>query len=168
MNKAIPPTGTIGAQKISVELDGNNHIVVHVGNECRIGNSYYLGLAPECQDHNCSISTGLRRMLLAWIRELESACNDLIYLPFDFSDETTRWLACQKIGSQLHVVFGWADVEGWAITPSDFSGFARSLPGFTPDEPLNVQEFYLPRFLSQIRRSAACCDPDLGALSFPG
>ena len=97
-------------------------------------------------------------MLGAWLQALLAAADgELIYLPFDFSDEYTRWIACQRDGDQLLVVFGWAEVEGWAISPSDFSEYQKDLPGFSPDEPLTVQSFYRPWFISQIRRSIACC-----------
>lgn len=145
---------------VVVSLDADRRIVVRIGDETRIGDSYYLGIDRESPDHNCSPAVGLRRLLQAWIRELSSDNGDLIYLPFDFSDEYTRWLACQKIADQILVVFGWAEVEGWAISPSDFSQFARAVPEFNPDEPLHVQQFYLPRFLSQLRQSLANCPHD--------
>ncbi len=148
------------SQIVMVHLDAENHIVVQAGEVSKLGNSYYLGLDPSSPDHNCSPKVGLKRMLTAWIRELSSDEGDLIYLPFDFSDEYTRWLACQKISDQVLIVFGWAEVEGWAISPSDFSQYAHAVPGFSPDEPLLVQQFYLPRFLAQLRRSAATIQTD--------
>jgi hypothetical protein len=51
------------------------------------------------------------------------------------------------------IVFGWATVEGWAISPNDLSHYAFGLPGFMPDEPLITQTFYLPRVLNELRLS---------------
>jgi hypothetical protein len=145
-------------QNVAVQLGADNRIVVRFGSEYRPGDSYYLGIDPRSPDHDCTPQTGLQRMLGAWLQALLAAADgELIYLPFDFSDEYTRWIACQRDGDQLLVVFGWAEVEGWAISPSDFSEYQKDLPGFSPDEPLTVQSFYRPWFISQIRRSIACC-----------
>lgn len=146
-----------GSGNVSVTLDADNRIVVQIGEECRIGDSYYLSIDPQEPEHDPSPTAGLRTLLLSWIRELSSSDGDLIYLPFDFSDEYTRWLACQKIADQVLVVCGWAQVEGWAIRPANFREYVHAVPNFRPDEPLLVQQFYLPRFLSQLRRSAARC-----------
>jgi hypothetical protein len=56
-------------------------------------------------------------------------------------------------GRNLTVVFGWATVEGWAISPQDLSQYADSLRGFMPDEPLITQTLYMPRVLSDLRHS---------------
>lgn len=152
-----PPTAFEASRNVSVELDRDNRIVVAVGDECRFGDGCYFGISPDDPDHGAPLQIGLRRLLLQWIQVLSTPEDALLYLPFDFSDEFTRWLACQKIGDQLLVVFGWAPIEGWAFTPSDFSQFVDGVPGFRPDEPLVVQQFYLPRFISLVRHSAACC-----------
>lgn len=151
MNENQPTSAT---QTVTIRLDDDSRIALRIGTESRDGDSYYLGLNTHSPDHNCSAQTGLIRLLTAWIRSLcELKDGGLIYLPFDFSDEYTRWLACQRVSQEIMVVFGWAAVEGWAISPSDFSEYLYQVPEFSPDEPLEVQSFYLPWFISQIRRS---------------
>lgn len=143
-------------QNVSVRLDVDNRIVVQIGSECHSGDSYYLGIDPRSPDHNCTPKQGLKSLLLNWLAIVSAAADrSIIYLPFDFSDEYTRWIACQRDGDQILVVFGWAGIEGWAISPSDFQEYSGSLPEFVPDEPVVVQSFYTPYFISSIRRSIA-------------
>lgn len=130
---------------------------VRIGDEVRSGDLYYLGIDPRNVDHNCTVDVGLRRLIDGWIETIAANVEGVIfYLPFDFSDEFTRWLACEKRGSEITVVFGWADVEGWSFSPSDFHEHSRDLMGFLPDEPANPQTFYTPRLLGDLRRSRAC------------
>lgn len=144
-------------QVLSLALDPENHIRLTVGELSRTGESYYLGIAPDSLDDDCRPAAGLKRLLTSWIRQIvDAAGHGLVYLPFDFSDEYTRWLACELANDEVTVVLGWADVEGWAISPSDLTAFASHLPGFRPEEPLVAQTFYLPWFVSQLRRSRSC------------
>ncbi|MCA9037286.1 MAG: hypothetical protein KDA91_19255 [Planctomycetaceae bacterium] len=138
---------------LSLRLTSEDRFLVRIGLEERTGETYYLGLDPENAGMPMSVTRGLNLLLKGWLHVLESINDgDLIYLPFDFSDEYTRWVACQMTGHDIHIVMGWAAVEGWAISPSNFESHARSVSQFQPDEPLTVQSFYLPRFLSELRR----------------
>lgn len=141
-------------QIVEVSLTDEEQFSVRVGEELRSGELYYLGIDPQADDHDCSPEVGLRKLISGWIAELIAADKgQILYLPFDFSDEFTRWLACEKTGSEVTCVFGMAEVEGWSFSPSDFSGLSRSLQGFQPDQPTNPQTFYLPRVLSDLRQS---------------
>ena len=133
-----------------------NSFAFQIGDETRSGDLYYLGIDPRNADHNCSFGTGLRRLIDGWIETiLANDDNRIFYLPFDFSDEFTRWLACEKSGSEITIVFGWAEVEGWSFSPSEFREHSRDLKAFRPDEPVNPQTFYTSRLLSNLRRSKA-------------
>ena len=141
---------------VDIKITDGGQFHVQVGNETRTGDLYYLGIDPRNQDFDCPASIGLMRLIDGWIETIISSKDgQVFYLPFDFSDEFTRWLACEKSGAEITVVSGWADVEGWAISPSDFSEHSKGLHGFRPDEPVNPQTFYVPRFLSNLRRSRA-------------
>lgn len=143
-----------GIQIVEVSLTDSEQFAVRVGEELRSGELYYLGIDPAAADHDCAPEEGLKKLIAGWIAELIDVDEGrILYLPFDFSDEYTRWLACEKHGSDVTCVFGMAEVEGWSFSPSDFSGLARSLQGFHADAPVNPQTFYLPRFLSELRRS---------------
>lgn len=152
----MPSTNLI----VDIQITDGEQFRVQIGDEVRSGDLYYLGIDPRNPDHDCPSAVGLMRLIDGWIRTIVTASDGCIfYLPFDFSDEFTRWLACEVNGSEITVVGGWADVEGWAISPSDFSEYACHLPGFRADEPVTPQTFYTPRFLSNLRRSKALAAP---------
>lgn len=141
---------------VSVRLNADNQITVEVGTESRAGESYYLGL----QANSCNLEfrpvEGTKQLLAEWIRLLTNLpSGQQLFLPFDFSDEYTRWLTFHREGREVTIVFGWATVEGWSISPRDLSDYAYGLPGFRPDDPLHPQTFYLPRVLSDLRHSLA-------------
>ena len=139
-----------------VSLSDNEQFRVRIGDEERSGELYYLGIDPRNKDHDCSPDIGLRRLIDGWIETIiESPDNQMFYLPFDFSDEFTRWLACEKSASEMTVVCGWAEVEGWSFSPSEFREQASALTGFQPDDPVHPQTFYVPRFLSNLRSCRA-------------
>jgi hypothetical protein len=141
-------------RNVSVSLNADNQITVTLGTESRAGESYYLGLEPNSANHSFRPATGIMQLLTEWIRLIsELKCGQQLFLPFDFSDEYTRWLNLHRDGRNLIVVFGWATIEGWAISPKDLSQYAHGLPGFMPDEPLISQTLYLPRVLNELRLS---------------
>lgn len=140
-------------RNVSVSLNPHNQIEVRVGTESRSGESYYLGLQPDSGDHEFRPAAGTLQLISEWIRLLsESTDGDRLFLPFDFSDEYTRWLSVHRDGRSVSITFGWATVEGWAISPRNFSEYAHNLPGFQPDEPIQLQSFYLPRVLNDLQQ----------------
>ena len=143
-------------RNVSVSLNADNQIEVHVGSESRAGESYYLGLQPNSENHEFRPIEGTMQLVGEWIRLLtELKDGQQLFLPFDFSDEYTRWLTMQRDGRDVTIVFGWATVEGWSISPQDLSQYAHGLPNFVPDEPLHTQTFYLPLVLNNLRQSLA-------------
>ena len=143
-------------RNVSVSLNADNQIEVHVGSESRAGESYYLGLHPNSENDDFRPVIGTMQLVGEWIRLLSDLKDgQQLFLPFDFSDEYTRWLTMLREGRDVTVVFGWATVEGWSISPKDLSQYAHSLPNFMPDEPLHTQTFYLPNVLSNLRHSLA-------------
>jgi len=145
-------------RNVSVRLNADNQITVQVGTESRAGESYYLGLGLQTNSRNLEFRPveGTKQLLTEWIRLLTDLPDgQQLFLPFDFSDEYTRWLTFHREGRNVTIVFGWATVEGWSISPRDLSEYAHGLPGFQPDDPLHPQTFYLPRVLSDLRHSLA-------------
>ena len=143
-------------RNVSVSLNADNQIEVDVGSESRAGESYYLGLHPNSENDDFRPVKGTMQLVGEWIRLLSDLKDgQQLFLPFDFSDEYTRWLTMLREGRDVTVVFGWATVEGWSISPKDLSQYAHSLPNFMPDEPLHTQTFYLPNVLSNLRHSLA-------------
>jgi len=148
--------GLSSMRNVSVRLSAHNQIEVRVGNESRTGETYYLGLQSDHHAEPCGPVTGTLKLVTEWIRLLsELRDGEQVFLPFDFSDEYTRWLTLTRDARDVSVVFGWANIEGWAIPPSDFSQYAHELPEFVPDEPFYSQSFYLPAVLSDLRHCRA-------------
>jgi hypothetical protein len=143
-------------RNVAVSLNADNQIEVRVGTESRAGESYYLGLQGISENPEFRPIEGTAQLLKEWIRLLvDLPDGQLLFLPFDFSDEFTRWLTLHRECQDVTIVFGWSTIEGWSISPKDLSAYAHSLPGFMPDEPLHPQTFYLPRVLSDLRHSLA-------------
>ena len=148
-------------QDVTIRITNGEHFRVRIGDEIRSGDLYYLGIDPRNKDHNCATDVGLARLIDGWIDTIcGSPERTVFYLPFDFSDEYTRWLACEKNRNTMTVVFGWAPVEGWAFSPSEFQEYSQKLDGFQADEPVNSQTFYTPRFLSNLRSSRSAVFQD--------
>ncbi len=76
---------------------------------------------------------GCIALVREWLRLLlELRDGQQVFLPFDFSDEFTRWLTIRREGREATAVLGWSTVEGWAISPSNLDEHAHSLPEFSP------------------------------------
>lgn len=156
-------------RNLSVSLNADNQIEVQVGSESRAGESYYLGLQPNSEYHEFRPAEGTRQLVAEWIRYISDMKDgEQLFLPFDFSDEYTRWITMRREGRDVIIVFGWATVEGWSISPRDLSQYAHGLPGFMPDEPLHTQTFYMPRILSNLRNCLAILAEQAGHAEMSG
>lgn len=143
-------------RNVSVSLNADNQILVQVGTEHRTGESFYLGLQAGGKGPGGRPIEAIMQLVSEWIRLLiEMNDGEQLFLPFDFSDEYTRWLTVHRNRCEVTIVFGWAAVEGWSISTQDLNPYAHCLPGFRPDEPLHTQTFYLPHVLSNLRQSLA-------------
>ena len=120
------------------ENDGSDHddLVLKVGESVWRCDSYYLALdrrlLPDQEDAR-KVRTVLRALLENWraaVVNLDDGAT--AYLPYDFSDEGTAWLACELHDRELHVRRGWATVAGWSLSPS--APLTPTSPaGFHPD-----------------------------------
>ncbi|MFM8479552.1 MAG: hypothetical protein ACKOEO_27505 [Planctomycetaceae bacterium] len=133
---------------LAIRLNSSNQIEVRCGTESRCGECHYLetGFTLNAdsttanEPSHSQLNTAIRQLLREWHRVLSSLEDGgLIWLPFDFSDEITKWLAVQRSGDEATLVFGRAPVEGWAIDPRNLADLPRTIPGFVPDEPLVVE-----------------------------
>lgn len=148
-------------RNVAVTIEGDNQIAVRIGNVVCRGNVWYLGIAePDAAPNQVALARDVRRLIDAWLtRLMELRPGAETWLPFDFSDEYTRWLACRRVDDSLIVEFGWAPVEGWAVQPFDPSSWDMAGPGFLPDATVGAgQSIYPPLFLSGLRASAAGLD----------
>jgi hypothetical protein len=55
------------------------------------------------------------------------------YLPFDFSDQGTGWLVCQRRAQEVEIALGWATLEGWTVMPSALGDLSTMPTGLQVD-----------------------------------
>ncbi len=101
--------------------------------------SYFLlldrGLLPEREDAE-KVRAVLRRLLGQWLAAMEQLPDGgTAFLPYDFSDQYTGWLACCRIGDEVEVSRGWATVEGTSFFPSAAGDLFERPRGFRVDGP---------------------------------
>jgi hypothetical protein len=136
---------------------GHNDIVLRFGGEQWVCDSYYLaldsGLLPERED-----AGKIRVVLLRLLEQWQAAVARLpdggtVYLPYDFSDQCTCWLACKRTGGEVIVSRGWADLEGWSFSPSNAGNLFNCPRGFRIDGPTVRSQ--AAEFVEAVRNSLA-------------
>ena len=160
-----PPVGWANIVDLDFTFEDNgtahDDLVLRLGNSVWRCDSYYLaldeGVFPEREDAQ-KVRAVLRVLLETWRTAIGALANGAsVYLPYDFSDQCTAWLACELQGSELLVQHGWADVEGWTISPSDPTVHVAKLAGFSVDGgPWRVS---VSDFLKGIIRSIEAAAP---------
>jgi hypothetical protein len=118
---------------------GHDDLILRFAGEQWVCDSYYLaldrGLLPDREDPE-KIRAVLRRLLEQWLAVAEQLSDGgAAYLPYDFSDQYTGWLACRRAGGEVEVSRGWAEVEGWSFFPSDAGDLSERPRGFRVDGP---------------------------------
>lgn len=121
----------------------HDDLVLRLGDSVWHCDSYYLalddGVLPEREDAP-KVRAVLRALLEQWRAAIVGLTNGITaYLPYDFSDQYTAWLACELQGSELLVQHGCSDVEGWSIWPSTPPTPTAKPEGFRADgEPCRM------------------------------
>lgn len=134
---------------------GHGDLVLRFGEQEWRCDSYYLaldqGVLAKREDAR-KVRAVLRALLENWRKAIEGlATGATVYLPYDFSDQGTVWLACEREGENLLVRHGWANVEGWSIAPSTPWAPGAKPSGFQADGgPWSVS---VDEFLNGIARS---------------
>ena len=115
----------------------HNDLVLRIGDSAWRCDSYYFAIeqyAGDDQEDAPKVRKILRALLEKWKSAIEGLANGATaYLPYDFSDQCTAWLACELIDGELLIRHGWGDVEGWAIMPSDPPPPSARPSGFRAD-----------------------------------
>ncbi len=117
----------------------HDDLVLRFAGERSVCDSYYLALdrelLPDREDAD-KVRAVLRRLLEQWLAAVERLSDGgTAYLPYDFSDQYTGWLACHRSGDEVTVSRGWADVEGWSFFPSAAGNLFERPRGFRVDGP---------------------------------
>jgi hypothetical protein len=118
---------------------GHDDLVLQFAGERWVCDTYYLALdselLPDREDAD-KVQSVLRRLLEQWLAAIDQLSEgNTAYLPYDFSDQYTGWLECQRSGGEVAVSRGWADVEGWSFFPSVAGDLFKRPRGFRVDGP---------------------------------
>ena len=123
---------------IRFEDDGtlHNDLLVAVGGTERRCDTYYFaldqGVEPDREDAE-KIRRVIARLLQQWIDALRlQREGEVVFLPFELSDEYTGCLECRRAGESVNVRLGWSRRQGWSFRASDISGYVRSVRDFQP------------------------------------
>ena len=124
---------------LTFEDNGTAHddLLLRIGDAIWRCDSYYLALDQGVlaeQEDAPKVRLVLRALLERWRTAIVGLADGATaYLPHDFSDQCTAWLACEMVGSEVLVRHGWALVEGWSISPSDPPAHLVKPAGFHVD-----------------------------------
>jgi hypothetical protein len=118
---------------------GHDDLVLRFGGDSWACDSYYLALdrelLPDREDSD-KVRAVLRRLLEQWLAAVEQLPDGgTAYLPYDFSDQYTGWLACGRSSGGVVLSRGWADIEGWSFFPSAAGDLFVRPRGFRVDGP---------------------------------
>jgi hypothetical protein len=133
----------------------HDDLILRLGCHSWVCDSYYLALdrelLPNREDAD-KVRAVLRRLLEQWLAALEQLPDGgTVYLPYDFSDQYTGWLACERWNEEVAVSRGWADIEGWSFFPSVAGNLFDRPRGFRVDGP--TVRCNLPELIGAIRGS---------------
>ena len=124
------------AELLEFRDNGTAHDDVHLSFEVaeEIADSYYFALdnGVEPDDESPSkVFRVLRRLLEQWREHLNAASDgDVLFLPYDFSDQYTGCLRCERNAHGLHIAHGYSAREGWSFNPSDITEYVNSVDDF--------------------------------------
>lgn len=126
--------------ELSLQFEDNDtahdDLVLRLAGQSFRCDSYYLALDSQLmpgQEDADKVRVVLRRLLEQWISAVEDIPDGgSVYLPYDFSDQHTGWLRCQRSGTHVDIYRGWAEIEGWSFSPSTVGEYLNEVPGFTP------------------------------------
>lgn len=117
----------------------HDDLVLSIGGRDFVCDTYYLaldqGVSADREDVG-KIRMVLARLMEQWLDALKVLRDGrVVYLPFDFSDQSTGWLACERTANEVEISRGWALLEGWAIMPSALGDMSVMPSGFRVDGP---------------------------------
>jgi hypothetical protein len=115
----------------------HDDLLIRFAGQTLVGDSYYFSLDRNVRPNDESpakVKAVLRKLLEQWL----TAASNLpeggtAFLPFDFSDQSTGWLCCQRSGNEMTVSRGWALVQGHSLFPSAVGECLSDLSGFIAD-----------------------------------
>ena len=105
------------------EGDHDSMITLGFGADSYTCELYYFALHAENKHKRTdkkSFLIGIIDTLKGWHRLLQvNDSNTTIYLPFELSDQYTRWISCTTEDLSVSLAAGYCSLEGWAVTLSE-------------------------------------------------
>jgi hypothetical protein len=125
---------------LAFEDNGRAHddLVLTVDGVERRSDSYYLaldrGLLPQREDA-AKVREVLARLLEQWIAAVKNLTEgQVVYLPWDLSDQGSQWFECRLADGRLLVRQGSSGVEGWSFFATNITEpQSRVARDFQPD-----------------------------------
>jgi hypothetical protein len=123
------------------EHNGTAHddLFLHFEGQSWVCDSYYFAIDWNFlpgDESTEKVRAVLRKLLEQWLSTVMNLSDGgTAFLPYDFSDEYTGWLCCQRNGDEMTVLRGWALVQGHGIFPSAIGKYLTHLPEFKADGP---------------------------------
>lgn len=100
----------------------HNDLVLKIGDAPFVVDSYYLALNQQLmpdQEDATKVRAVLRRLLTRWADGVVALSDKgCVYLPYEFSDQFTRWIICRRDGERVLISRGYSTLEGWRLAPS--------------------------------------------------
>lgn len=149
---------------LAFEDNGRLHddLVLTVDGVERRCDSYYLaldrGLMPQREDAG-KVRKVLARLLEQWIAAVKSLTEgQVVYLPWDLSDQCSQWFECRLADGRLLVRQGSSGVEGWSFFATNITEpQGRVARDFHPDTPPRAvaREEFIELLEDSLRRAAS-------------
>ena len=96
--------------------------------------SYYLAIDPTIAKGDESpdkVRNVLAILLEQWLMCIETTIDgETVFLPYEFSDQSTCWLRCDFADGNVRLQPGWSDKEGWSLYPCLIMSHTRMLDDF--------------------------------------
>jgi len=113
----------------------HNDLVLHFAGQTRVCDTYYFTFDRNLRSEDGSpdkVRAILRKLLEQWLTAATNLPDGgTTFLPYDFSDQYTGWLRCQRNGDEMAVSLGWDEnVQGWSLFPSAIGEYLSQLPSF--------------------------------------
>ena len=122
----------------------HDDLILHFGGHEIVCDSYYFALdraiEPDSENPD-KIKKVLVRLLEQWYQfVLKAKSGEILYLPFDFSDEYVGCLRCEFQKENIHLSIGYLQGwEGWTFYPSNISEYVISRKYFIKSGDVNLE-----------------------------
>jgi hypothetical protein len=121
--------------------DGTEHddLCLCFAGQTQVCDSYYFaidrGMRPD-EESPAKVKAVLHRLLEQWLTTVANLPEGgTAFLPYDFSDQGTGWLRCERAGNEIVMSQGWSKVPGHSVFPSTVGDYLSNLPDFHVDGP---------------------------------